>query len=146
MNWLPALGLALVVGAPIPKEAPKKAEAPSIAGEWACIKFVAGGQEFPRDMLPTVIFEFTSDGKFRVREGDMLTDGTYSADETKNPAEIEYGTDKVAKRNKGIYKVEKDTLTFCFAEGGGERPTKFESPAGKRVLLMTFSRVQKKKD
>jgi len=52
MSWSPVLGVALVLGAPIPKEVPKKAETPLIVGEWFCTKCVAGGKEFPEEAAP----------------------------------------------------------------------------------------------
>jgi hypothetical protein len=45
---------------------------------------------------------------------------------------------------RGIDKVEKDTLTFCFVEGTDARPTAFASPAGSKVVLLTLTRVKPK--
>ena len=74
--------------------------------------------------------EFAADGKLQFRFGPEQGACTYTADPSKDPAELDYASDKGGRGNKAIYKVEKDMLTFCFAEGGGDRPTKFESPAG----------------
>src|SRR5215213_705958 len=128
MNWLPALGLALAVGAPGPKEAPKKAEPPSLVGEWECVEFIGGGRMAMANEVAQIgiKIEFTADGKFRGREGKReYADGKYTTDPTKDPAEVNYAAGGIPKENKGIYKVEKDTLTMCVAEGGGARPTTF---------------------
>ena len=54
-----------------------------------------------------------------------------------------------------IYKIEEDMLTLCSAmpefPGGRKgvvagRPTAFEAPAGSRLVLMTFKRMEKKKE
>jgi uncharacterized protein (TIGR03067 family) len=146
MNWLPALALALMVGAPGPKEAPKKADSPSIVGEWECVELVGGGRKADAKEASQCHYEFTADGKFRVNWGGQNIEGTYTTDAKKDPAEIDCATGNAAKKNLGIFKVEKDTLIHCFADGGGDRPTKFESPAGTRILLLTFKRVEKKKE
>jgi uncharacterized protein (TIGR03067 family) len=148
MNWLPAIGLALTVGAPM-KESPKKAEPPSLVGEWECVEFIGGGRTATANEVAQIgiRMEFTADGKFRCREGKRdYPEGTYKRDPGKDPAEVDYTAGGIMKGNKGIYKVEKDTLTICVAEGGADRPTKFESPAGTRVMLVTFKRVEKKKE
>ena len=88
--------------------------------------------------------QFTADGKFRGRFGPETSEGTYTTDPAKDPAQIDCVSGKAAKSKGGIFKVEKDTLTLCFAEGDAARPTKFESPAGTRIMLLTFKRVEKK--
>jgi uncharacterized protein (TIGR03067 family) len=146
MNWSPVLALAFAVGAPVPKEAPKKAEPPAIVGEWFCTKIAAGGKEFPEEGIASIRLTFTADGKLSFKFGDEIGDCTYTTDTSKDPAHVDYSSAKTAKGNKGIFKVDKDTLTFCFTEGGGERPTKFESPAGSRILLLTLARKKADKD
>ena len=140
------VGLALSLGAPAPKEGEKKDT--SIVGEWVGVKAVAGGKERP---VPAggVTFTFTADGKFLVREGkrEKADEGTYKVDPRKDPAEIDIMAPEDKKQGTipGIYKVEGDTLTLCIARGGpeSERPTKFESPDGARVMLMTMKRAKK---
>jgi uncharacterized protein (TIGR03067 family) len=149
MNWLPAIGLALAIGAPGAKEAPKKAEVPTIVGEWECVEFISAGRKATAKQVSEMrlVFEFTVDGRFRVRPGTKdATEGTYSTDTAKDPAQLNYTPAKNAKEIQGIYRVEKDTLTICVTGGGGERPTKFESPAGAPIVLLTYKRVEKKKE
>lgn len=81
-----------------------------------------------------------------IRQGEKVThEGTYNIDSSKNPAELNTTLGKNAWFTGSIFKIEKDTLTLCYTEGGKDRPTKFESPAGTRILLLTFKRVEKKK-
>ena len=147
-HCLTAVGLALLVGTPAPKEAPKKADVPSIVGEWECSSFMGGGRAATPNELSqiAIVMEFTADGKFRSQEGKARHTGKYTINASKDPAELDYAAGGIAKGNHGIYKVDKDTLTICVAEGGGVRPTKFESPAGTRIMLLTFTRVEKKKE
>jgi uncharacterized protein (TIGR03067 family) len=148
MNASLLVALALAVGAPATKDPPKK-EAPSVVGEWAGEKAVQGGQERP---VPPggVSITFTADGKFLVREGkrEKPEEGTYKVDTKANPAQIDImpPEDKAERGNvRGIFKIEGDTLTLCFAgsKDDGERPTKFESPEGSRTMVMTLKRVKK---
>jgi uncharacterized protein (TIGR03067 family) len=139
------LALALLVAAPGPKDPPKK-EPPSIVGEWACTECIAGGRPFPGEMLPMIGIRFMADGKFKFRFGLEEGTGTFTTDPSKDPAEVNYTSDKSGKGNHGIYKIEKDVLILCATEGGGQRPTKFESPAGTRIMLLKYTRVEKKKD
>jgi uncharacterized protein (TIGR03067 family) len=138
------LALALVVAAPGLKDPPKK-ERPTIVGEWACTQCVGDGREFPKEMLSDIKLEFKADGTFRFEFGPQKGSGTYTSDTAKDPAELDYGDERIGKGNHAIFKIEKDTLTFCFAEGGRARPTAFESPASTRILLLTLTRVEKKK-
>ncbi|MSR54003.1 MAG: TIGR03067 domain-containing protein [Gemmataceae bacterium] len=137
------IGLALSVGAPAGKEAPKK-EAPSIVGEWHGEKAVGGGKERP---VPSggIVFTFSADGMFKVKEGANEKPDTakYKIDAKKSPAEIDM--EAGAKGSiLGIFKIDGDTLTICITGGkDGERPTKFESLEGSRTMLMTFKRAKK---
>jgi uncharacterized protein (TIGR03067 family) len=139
------LALALVVTAPGPKDPPKK-EPRSIVGEWACTECVAGGQAATKDELSEIKLEFGSDGTFRFEFGPQRATGTYTSDRTKDPAELDYVNDRISKGNQAIFKIEKDTLTICLAEGGRARPNAFVSPPGSRLVLMTMKRVEKKKE
>lgn len=140
------VGLAIAVGAPAVKEPPAKA--PSIVGQWTGEKAVAGGKELP---VPAggISFTFEEDGKLHIREGmrDKVDTGSYKLDAKKDPAEIDLmpPADKKEPVVSGIYKLDGDTLTFAFSRGapGGARPTKFESPEGSEVIVMTLKRVKK---
>ena len=135
-------GVLFAVGAPLEKDAKK--DAPSIVGEWKAEKLVIGGQ----DVSPPeggVAVTFTADGKVQlVEKGREKEDpGTYKVDAKKNPAEIELTPPKEGK-HLGIYKIDGDTLTICLSDPKStERPTKFESPDGSKLMLFTLKRAKK---
>jgi uncharacterized protein (TIGR03067 family) len=89
--------------------------------------------------------KFTADGKFIFKEGNKDADeGTYKVDAKKNPGEIDIVPPKESSTHVGIYKIEGDTLTICLADKNStERPTKFESPDGSDIFLVTLKRVKK---
>jgi uncharacterized protein (TIGR03067 family) len=139
------VGVAVGIGAPS-KDPPKKED--TLVGVWAGESAVRGGMVRP---VPEggITLTFTAEGKFLVKEGtnEEREISTYKADAKKNPAEIDLtpppGKDKPIL---GIYKLDGDTLTLCISDDdGGGRPTKFESPDGSRVMLMTLKRAKKDK-
>jgi len=138
----------LGIGAPAPKEAPKKGPAvPSIVGMWETKKWTAYGMELPNK--PT-LFEFTADGQFNmIKVGRAGIDQhKYKLDASKNPAEVDWLVhgDKESIL-KGIYTIDGDTLTVCIEDGYGlNRPTKFESVKGSKTMMWTLKRVEKKKE
>lgn len=131
------VGLALAAGAPAPKDRPPIAGA--LVGEWAVLE--VGG----RPPAGPQAVEFTADGKVMFRAGPRPPNADrYRADPARAPAEIDidpFDTHQLSAR--GIYRVAGDTLTLCLAHGG-PRPTRFESPAGSKVTLMTLQRVKTK--
>src|SRR5262245_50913567 len=144
------IGLAISLGAPGPKEAPKK-EA-SIIGEWIGEKFVMSGTEMPAAKGGKGMrFTFKDDGKFTIHgKGEVPESGTYKIDPKKDPSEIDLTSPegKPPHSTPGIYKVEGDTLTICFTfalgdEKPAQRPTKFDSPKNSDLILMQFKRTKK---
>jgi uncharacterized protein (TIGR03067 family) len=146
MNVLALTALALAVAAPASKEAPKKVDPPPIVGVWECVEVASNGEVASAEDASSCGLEFAADGTHRFRWGGQVGAGTFTTDQTKEPAQLDFGSDKGGRINFGIYKVEKDTLIVCFTENGGTRPTKFEYPAGTRIVLLKLKRVEKAKE
>ena len=144
MHTVQLVGLALALAAPGPKDpAPKEAGPPNPVGVWVCESLTYGGRPAPG---PDIVWEFTADWQLKVgRKGIRLSVwGTYKVTAGKGPAGLDWDTGDIGTRYWGICKVEEDLLTLAYAEGGvNDRPTKFDSPAGTKVALMTFRRVKK---
>jgi uncharacterized protein (TIGR03067 family) len=130
----------------VSKEAPKKDEAVGLVGTWHCDGITANGVGETGVAEAGLHLEFTADGKYQFRRGTaILREGTYTADSEKVPAEMEFKTGWGEKACPGIFRVDKEKLTVCFADGGGPRPTGFASEVGARDALMTFTLVERKK-
>jgi uncharacterized protein (TIGR03067 family) len=141
-----AIVLAFSVSAPAVKDPPKK-EAPSIVGEWEGVEAVRGGQAAP---VPPggVTMQFTADNKMIISEGGRAKNeqGSYKVDFSKSPVEIDLIPPANIKDKSllGILKFEEDKLILCFTAGGNARPTKFESAAGSKDMLMTLKKKKEK--
>jgi uncharacterized protein (TIGR03067 family) len=128
-----------MVAAPGPKgDTPDPA---SLDGEWVITQYIGGGNEQERPKGQEV----------RIGEGKLDLAGgkeqfRYKTDKKADPAQIDLTNARHKDEEiKGIFKLEKGTLILCFPKGGkGERPAKFESPAGSDVILMTLERTKKK--
>jgi uncharacterized protein (TIGR03067 family) len=135
------LALSLTLAAPAPKEVPKK-EAPTVVGNWVPESLVMSGT--PEKLDAGMSFTLTADGKCLVKEGagdpdEML----YNIDPKKDPGHFDLREPGMqGELMKGIYKLDGDTLTICLSMKG-DRPDKFESPAGSMNLLVTLKRVKK---
>jgi uncharacterized protein (TIGR03067 family) len=78
--------------------------------------------------------------------GQVFFKAKFTIDPTKKPKAIDYAmTEGPAQGKKllGIYKMDGDMATFCFAAPGKERPTEFTAPAGSERTLSVWKREQK---
>lgn len=139
MNSL-LLGLAVAVGAPAIKSAKPD---PSPVGEWTVEASLFGGKD--DGVMRTAPIEkiiITADRWTVVRNGDTSVGSPIAFDPKKDPPELDFNPGLGAGAIKGIYKLDGDTLTVCYAIDG-DRPTKVESRAGTQVRLMTLKRIKK---
>jgi uncharacterized protein (TIGR03067 family) len=136
--------LSASVGAPTIKESP------SIVGEWVVEKALVGGKDnviATKGETVRVTFAFTKEGKVLVTEGSKKPDpADYKVDPKYSPAVIDVSPPTPEKGTgvglmRGIYHIDGDTLTICLSRGG-TRPTKFESPDGSDLMLITMKRAK----
>jgi uncharacterized protein (TIGR03067 family) len=134
--------LALALGAPAPKDAPK--DSPALVGEWAVESAIVGGKQ---DNPPAgTTWTFTADGKsvLSIPGGGDAAPGTFTVDLKKDPAQVDISAGPKGTPMQGIYKRDGDTLTLCVGTKIGERPAAFESKAGTNAVLLTLTKVKKK--
>ncbi len=119
-------------------QAPPKA----LNGRWTPDTAVMAGKPFP-DELRKSIHLTLANGKYTVKEGDQLDQGTYTVDESKTPKTLTIVGTKGANQGKtilAIYEHDKTTLKVCYDIGGKAFPTKFESDRGESVVPQSYRR------
>jgi uncharacterized protein (TIGR03067 family) len=136
--------LALTTAAPKLKDPPKTP--PSIVGRWEVVKWLQNGSEmgFPEN----TIHDYAADGTRVIRNGDTKESGERRFElvpkDGPQAVDLYRVLDGMTDQFRGIYKVEKDTMTLCIGRAGGERPMKFESTPDNGWILMTFKRADRK--
>jgi uncharacterized protein (TIGR03067 family) len=125
--------LALVVAAPALSESVKP-----LIGRWVCTARTYNGEA--SDLDPCT-WEFAAGAKLIRRMTDRWpAEWRFTADPAKSPPQIDWkdGEDTVA----AIYKVDGDTLTLCYCHTANDRPTRFDSPKGAHLVLLSFKRAK----
>lgn len=123
---------------------PNKKDLDAMQGDWMGEQYIRDGFTFPDDdaqaMFRTV--KGNSYSVFRFRK--KLASGTFTLDATKSPKQIDLTPDSAkGVVLHGIYKLEKDRLTICFAAPKQKRPTEFTSKPDSGITLNVWLREQK---
>ena len=140
--------MALVLGAPVPKE-PPKIDA-DLVGEWKKESFTFAGQIDPPTARPS-FYTFDADGKvfhrLGVTGGKPVEFAKYTLDRKASPTSIDIDWDPGLPGGgkwRGIMKIEGDTLTLRMThQSEGPRPKAFESPKDSVNTLEVFKRTKK---
>ena len=132
--------LALAALAGCASSPPKGVKSRGLTGRWSPIAAELGGKPFVLATLrgPLLItadrFEFASDK------------GNYTVVSTGRPGKIDIkGTEgpNAGREVPAIFDLKDDDLTVAYQLGHhGARPTEFVSPAGSRILLMRYKRLE----
>ena len=115
-------------------------------GEWTMVSGERAGMALPEDLVQGAK-RVAKDGETTVTiGGSTFLTAKYTIDPSKKPKSIDYmlsdGPNK-GKKQLGIYEIAGDTLKFCFAGPGAERPTDFTAKADSGRTLSVWKRATK---
>jgi uncharacterized protein (TIGR03067 family) len=140
------VGAATGVAAPRGDEKPAKDDIKKLEGDWKVTTWQQASQELPGEALETVKWSVKGD-KYKFEMAGQMEEGTIKVDPAKKPAtidlEITSGNDQ-GKSQVGIYKIDGQVITFCFARPGvKDRPTEFTSTEDNGHILLSVRRAKK---
>lgn len=141
-RWLAAAAAVLLVAG---NEPPKNGE-PTLVGVWRMVSMTLDGQKVAVTDKGKTFLIFFKDGDFVMRFGTEVLRGQVELDRSARPGRMDTKIlSCTAPILKGqtllcIYEVEGDTLMFCRAGPGKERPTEFNAKQGSGHVFQIYKR------
>ena len=124
-----------------------KKEMALLNGEWDNVSVTVNGYETAEEYVKNRK-RTTKDGVTTIKvDGEVTMKAKFSIDVSKKIKTIDYEVIEGVHKDKkllGIYEIDGDTLTNCFAASGRERPTEFEAPEGSKRTLSVWKKAEKK--
>jgi uncharacterized protein (TIGR03067 family) len=139
------IAVLVLVGVTGAQDAAKK-EVTLLEGEWSMVSGEANGQSLPEDAVKGGK-RVAKDGETTITlGGKVYLKAKFTIDPTKKPKAIDYTMTEGPTKGKthlGIYELEGDTVKFCFAAPGKDRPTEFTAKEGSDQTLSVWKRDKK---
>lgn len=141
---------AILLALALNLHADDKDERAKFNGKWVASELTFGGMKVPAETLKNIPWYWTIDekgihskrpgsGGKTIHEEEI----EFAFDTTKTPKSFDLTDPRKKATNKGIYKLDADTLTICFAlKPDGKRPDDFAAGAGSERMLMVWTRVK----
>ena len=123
-----------------------KKEMALLQGEWSMVSGEIDGKAMPDEFLKGAKRVAKGDETTVVIAGQVFMKATFTIDPAKKPKTIDYAmTDGFSKGKKqlGIYEIEGETVKFCFASPGKDRPSDFTTKEGSGRTLSVWKRIKK---
>jgi uncharacterized protein (TIGR03067 family) len=135
----------VLVSTLIAQDAVKK-EMMLLDGNWSMVSGSANGQPMPKEMVKTGK-RVAKDGETTITmNGQLYFKAKYKIDPAKKPKTIDYEMTEGPTKGKthlGIYEIDGDTVKFCFAAPGKDRPTDFKPKDDSQQTLSVWKREKK---
>ncbi len=121
------VGLALALAAVAVVPGYSAGQKDQLEGKWTIVSMTDSREKLGPDDVGFIVLEFKGD-KVTLLALDKAKEGSFKADNAKNPRQFEMELDLVTqgRRVLGIYKIEKDLLTLCWTNVPDTLPAKFE--------------------
>jgi|SRR5579864_205066 len=137
---LTVLALAFQFGPTSPRE-----ELKLLQGTWDMVSGERAGETVPDAIASKTRLVLTDRRQYTLTAGSEVESGIFLFDQRKRPRQIEFSPSEGSSRGMklfGIYKLEGDTLTVCFAGPGKPRPTEFTTKSGSGQVLYVMKRMK----
>jgi uncharacterized protein (TIGR03067 family) len=135
-------------------EPPAIVSAERLMGEWQVVEIHSKGRKTPDDVLnarkPSLTFRNARDGDFGpIAKGKVMAELRVGPDSTRTvyvrldaagPSQIDFIDDQ-ERVEPGIYRLDEETLTLCFAGSGERRPAEI-STTEKQTRVIVLKRGQ----
>jgi uncharacterized protein (TIGR03067 family) len=139
---LPMIAVLGLIGAARGQDAVKK-EIAKLEGKWSMVSGEANGLSMPKETVKSGQ-RIAKDGETTITFGEQVYfKAKYRIDPTKKPKTIDYTMTEGPTKGKthlGIYELDGDTIKFCFAAPGKDRPSEFTAKAGSQWTLSVWKR------
>lgn len=143
LHALLIVSVGLLIAADAKEDAKKDTE--KMQGTWIMISGEEKGEKLPEKTIKNAKLTIKGD-KYTVNLGDDTMIGTQKIDSTKKPKEIDAtGTEGPKKGTTilGIYKLDGDEFTVCFAPSDKDRPKEFTSKSGTGSFVHVWKKQKK---
>jgi uncharacterized protein (TIGR03067 family) len=117
-------------------------DAIKLNGTWVLVRGEQDGQPLSEDAIQGIKMVIAGDKHTLIVRGDKMV-STHHLDPTTKPKSIDAKATQGPYKDKsllGIYRIEGDEFTVCFAAPGNERPKDFTSKAGTGAFVHVWKR------
>jgi uncharacterized protein (TIGR03067 family) len=143
--FVPVMAMLIFVRATGAENAVTK-EMALLEGEWSMVSGQANGLSMPKETVRSCK-RVAKDGETTVTvSGQVYFKAKFRIAPTKKPKAIDYTMTEGPSKGKahlGIYELDGDTVKFCFAAPGKDRPTDFTANEGSQRTLSLWKRMKK---
>jgi uncharacterized protein (TIGR03067 family) len=146
MRIISPVVVVIVLAGSVAAQDDTKKEMAKLEGEWSMVSGNASGQSLPEEAVKSGK-RVCKDGETTITiSGKVYFKAKVTIDPTQKPKAIDYemreGPTK-GKTHLGIYELDGDTVKFCFAAPGKDRPTDFTAKEGSERTLSVWKRDKK---
>jgi uncharacterized protein (TIGR03067 family) len=139
--------LACVVGFCLAGQDRSVADQAKLQGEWHMLSGRQNGADLPDASVKSAKRVCKDDTTTVTIGGALLMTAKFTLDATRDPKTIDYdvtaGTN-AGKKQLGIYRIDGQTVSFCFAPPAQPRPDGFVSNAGDNRTLSSWAKTVEK--